>query len=150
MPSDTFCSGGVQDWQPVTAIGYPGTVDRAQVLDLQDMIELLTPVKSSGTVSAGRSSRQFDTILHTAPMASGNSGGPLVDACGRVVGINSFGSLSDGNDAEFGFAISNREIASFLRQAGVDFARTNVECKSPEQRSEEHTSELQSLMRISY
>src|SRR3546814_5910703 len=62
---------------------------------------------------------------------------PLVDACGRVVGINSFGSLSDGNDAEFGFAISNREIASFLRQAGVDFARTNVECKSPEQAQEE-------------
>src|SRR3546814_9584364 len=101
------------------------------------MIEPLTPVKSSGTVSAGRSSRQFDTILHTAPMASGNSGGPLVDACGRVVGINSFGSLSDGNDAEFGFAISNREIASFLRQAGVDFARMNVECKSPEKAQEE-------------
>src|SRR3546814_16842826 len=72
-----------------------------------------------------------------APMASGNSGGPLVDACGRVVGINSFGSLSDGNDAEFGFAISNREIASFLRQAGVAFARTNAECKSPEQAQEE-------------
>src|SRR3546814_394113 len=137
IPTDTFYSGAVQDGQPVTAIGYPGTVDRAQGLDLQDMIEPLTPVKSSGTVSAGRSSRQFDTILHTAPMASGNSGGPLVDACGRVVGINSFGSLSDGNDAEFGFAISNREIASFLRQAGVDFARTNVECKSPEQAQEE-------------
>src|SRR3546814_18913014 len=105
----------ISDWSSdvcssdLTAIGYPGTVDRAQGLDLQDMIEPLTPVKSSGTVSAGRSSRQFDTILHTAPMASGNSGGPLVAACGRVVGINSFGSLSDGNDAEFGFAISNRE-----------------------------------------
>src|SRR3546814_2382071 len=81
IPTDTFYSGAVQDGQPVTAIGYPGTVDRAQGLDLQDMIEPLTPVKSSGTVSAGRSSRQFDTILHTAPMASGNSGGPLVDAC---------------------------------------------------------------------
>src|SRR3546814_3042096 len=77
IPTDTFYSGAVQDGQPVTAIGYPGTVDRAQGLDLQDMIEPLTPVKSSGTVSAGRSSRQFDTILHTAPMASGNSGGPL-------------------------------------------------------------------------
>jgi hypothetical protein len=70
-------------------------------------------------------------------MASGNSGGPLVDICGRVLGINSFGSMSDGNDAEFGFAISNREIASFLRQAGVQFARTSIECKSPQEAQDE-------------
>src|SRR3546814_12534301 len=94
IPTDTFYSGAVQDGQPVTAIGYPGTVDRAQGLDLQDLIEPLTPVKSSGTVSAGRSSRQFDTILHTAPMASGNSGGPLADPCRPLVGLTSFRSLS--------------------------------------------------------
>lgn len=142
IPPDTFYLGAVNDGQPVVAIGYPGTVDRAQGLNLQDMIEPVSPVKSSGTVSAGRSSRQFDTILHTAPMASGNSGGPLVDVCGRIVGLNSFGSLSDGNDAEFGFAISNREIASFLRQAGVQFQRTAVECKSPEQVQEEEARRL--------
>src|SRR3546814_2641965 len=39
IPTDTFHSGAVQDGQTVTAIGYPGTVDRAQGLDLQDMIE---------------------------------------------------------------------------------------------------------------
>lgn len=142
IPPDTFYLGAVSDGQPVTAIGYPGTVDRAQGLNLQDMIEPVSPVKSSGTVSAGRSSRQFDTILHTAPMASGNSGGPLVDVCGRILGLNSFGSLSDGNDAEFGFAISNREIASFLRQAGVQFQRTTMECKSPEQVQEEEARRL--------
>ena len=142
IPPNTFYSGAVSDGQPVVAIGYPGTVDRAQGLNLQDMIEPLSPVKSSGTVSGGRSSRQFDTILHTAPMASGNSGGPLIDVCGRVLGINSFGSLSEGTDAEFGFAISNREVASFLRQAGVPFARTNVPCKSPEQAQEEESRRI--------
>lgn len=142
IPPDTFYVGAVSDGQPVVAIGYPGTVDRAQGLNLQDMIEPLSPVKSSGTISTGRSSRQFDTILHTAPMASGNSGGPLVDLCGRILGLNSFGSLSDGNDAEFGFAISNREIASFLRQAGVQFQRTTIECKSPEEVQEEEARRL--------
>src|SRR3546814_16347143 len=29
IPTDTFYSGAVQAGQPVTAIGYPGTVDRA-------------------------------------------------------------------------------------------------------------------------
>lgn len=126
----TFFAGAVQDAQQVVAIGYPGAVDRAQGMDLADIVQPMSPVKTPGVVSGGRSSKQFDTILHTAAMAAGNSGGPLVDNCGRVLGINSFGSLSDGNDAEYGFAVSNREIASFLRQANVDPQRTITPCKS--------------------
>ncbi|MGE4429382.1 MAG: S1C family serine protease [Sphingobium sp.] len=131
LPVSTFFAGAVTDGQHVTAIGYPGAVDRAQGLDLDEMIQPLSPVKTSGTVSMGRASHGFDTLLHTAPMAQGNSGGPLVDDCGRVLGVNSFGSQAESNaDAEFGFAISNREVASFLRQAGVSFQRTSAPCRS--------------------
>ncbi len=131
LPVSTFFAGAVSDGQHVTAIGYPGAVDRAQGLDLEEMIQPLSPVKTSGTVSMGRASHGFDTLLHTAPMAQGNSGGPLVDDCGRVLGVNSFGSQSESDaDAEFGFAISNREVTSFLRQAGVSFQRTSVMCRS--------------------
>ncbi|CAN5210654.1 hypothetical protein BH10PSE12_BH10PSE12_37500 [soil metagenome] len=137
LPVSTFYAGAVSDGQHVTAIGYPGAVDRAQGLDLKQMVEPLIPVKTSGNVSSGRSSKSYDTILHTAPLAAGNSGGPLVDDCGRVLGVNSFGSVSEGQDAEFGFAVSNREIASFLRQAGVQFLRTTAECKSLAQVSDE-------------
>lgn len=126
----TFFAGAAQDGQDIVAIGYPGSVDRAQGMSLADIIQPMSPVKTSGNVSSGRSSKQFDTILHTAPMAEGNSGGPLVDICGRVLGLNSFGSMSNGNDAEYGFATSNREIASFLRQAGVQPQRTIVPCRS--------------------
>lgn len=130
LPVSTFYAGAVSDGQHVTAIGYPGTVDRAQGLGLRQMVEPLGTVKTSGNVSSGRSSQAFDTVLHTAPLAAGNSGGPLVDDCGRVLGVNSFGSVSDGNDAEFGFAVSFREVASFLRQAGVASLRTIVPCRS--------------------
>lgn len=130
LPVSTFYAGALSDGQHVTAIGYPGTVDRAQGLGLKQMVEPLATVKTSGNVSSGRASRSFDTILHTAPLAAGNSGGPLVDDCGRVLGVNSFGSVSDGNDAEFGFAVSWREVASFLRQAGVPSLHTIVGCRS--------------------
>ena len=130
LPVATFYAGAVSDGQHVTAIGYPGTVDRAQGLGLKQMVEPLGTVKTSGSISSGRSSQSFDTILHTAPLAAGNSGGPLVDDCGRVLGVNSFGSISDGNDAEFGFAVSWREVASFLRQAGVASLHTVVACRS--------------------
>lgn len=130
LPVATFFAGAATDGQQVTAIGYPGSVDRAQGMNLQDIIHPMSAVRTTGTVSTGRATKQFDTILHTAPLASGNSGGPLVDECGRVLGINSFGSVSDGNDAEYGFAVSDREIASFLRQAGVQPQRTAEPCKS--------------------
>lgn len=131
LPVATFFAGAVNDGQHVTAIGYPATVDRAQGLDLKEMVQPLSPVKTSGTVSTGRASHGFDTVLHTAPMAQGNSGGPLVDDCGRVLGVNSFGSQAESTaDAEFGFAVSNREVASFLRQAGVSFLRTAMPCRS--------------------
>lgn len=130
LPVSTFYAGAVADGAHVTAIGYPGTVDRAQGLGLKQLVEPLATVKTSGAVSSGRASQSFDTILHTAPLAAGNSGGPLVDDCGRVLGVNSFGSVSDGNDAEFGFAVSWREVASFLRQAGVSSLHTVVPCRT--------------------
>ncbi|SER94568.1 S1C family serine protease [Sphingobium sp. YR768] len=130
LPVSTFYAGALTDGQRVTAIGYPGTVDRAQGLGLKQLVQPLATVKTSGTISSGRASQSFDTLLHTAPLAAGNSGGPLVDDCGRVLGVNSFGSVSDGNDAEFGFAVSWREVASFLRQAGVNSLHTIVGCKS--------------------
>lgn len=130
LPVATFFAGATTDGQSVTAIGYPGAVDRAQGMELNDIIKPMSAVRTGGTISAGRSAKQYDTVLHTAPLASGNSGGPLVDACGRVLGVNSFGSLSDGNDAEYGFAVSDREVANFLRQAGVQFQRSAEPCRS--------------------
>jgi len=130
LPVATFYSGVPLDGQQVTAIGFPGSVDRAQGMNWQDMIHPMSPIRTNGTVSTGRTSKQFDTILHTAPLASGNSGGPLVDECGRVLGVNSFGSVGDGNDAEYGFAVSNREIASFLQKAGVQPQRSIETCRS--------------------
>ena len=80
-------SGGVSgDMGEVSAVGYPMNVDLAQGLDLADIFDAQPPVKSRGFLSGQRPSRQFDTLLHTAPIARGNSGGPLLDSCGRVLG----------------------------------------------------------------
>ena len=114
----------------VTSVGYPMNVDRAQGLDLSDVFRSMSPVKSLGYVSGERPSRQFDTILHTAPIARGNSGGPLVDSCGRVVGVNSFGADNEGGDAEFFFAVSNRELLPFLRENDISPNVNDTECRS--------------------
>lgn len=115
----TIATGPVQDGAAVAALGYPYSVDRARELSAEGFVTPQAPVKSWGRVSGGASSQRFDTVLHDASIGRGNSGGPLVDACGRVVGINSFVSNSEGVDAVFGFAVSVKEIIPFLRGADV-------------------------------
>ncbi|MBH5323010.1 S1C family serine protease [Aurantiacibacter sediminis] len=131
LPPMTIAGNPAQSG-PVTAIGYPLNVDRAQGLSFSDMFRAQPPVTATGFLSGRRPSRDFDTLLHTAPIASGNSGGPLVDQCGRVLGVNSFGAESQGSDAEFFFAVSTRELLPFLRANGVTPRINSAECRSME------------------
>ncbi len=126
----TIASGPVTDGAAVAALGYPFSVDRARELSAEGFVTPQAPVKSWGRVSGGASSQRFDTVLHDASIGRGNSGGPLVDACGRIVGINSFVSNSEGVDAVFGFAVSAREMLPFLRSAGVRPQVTALSCRS--------------------
>ena len=114
----------------VTAIGYPMNVDQAQGLGDEDIFLAQPPVTSQGFLSGRRPSREFDTLLHTAPIARGNSGGPLVDGCGRVIGVNSFGAESMGTEAEFFFAVTIRELLPFLRANGVTPRVNSMPCRS--------------------
>lgn len=126
----SFFSGVVGDGVDVFAIGYPANVDIALEQSEEDVLRPSPPVKTRGSISSGRSSKSVESLLHTAPIAPGNSGGPLVDACGRVVGINSFGAVADGGGAEFYFAISVREVFTFLQSQGVSLGGTSSECRS--------------------
>jgi len=127
----TLFSGAPADSAEVFAVGYPGNVDMAEGLSMSDLVSPQAAVKTRGYVSAGRSSKAFDTILHTAPIGAGNSGGPLLDACGRVLGVNSFGTVSDnGTDSAFYFAVSAREVAAFLQDAGVSPHASGLPCTS--------------------
>ncbi|MCL6249520.1 serine protease [Altererythrobacter sp. KTW20L] len=114
----------------VTSIGYPQNVDQAQGLGMDDIFRAHPPVTSMGFLSGRRPSRDFDTLLHTAPIARGNSGGPLVDDCGRVIGVNSFGTDSARTEAEFFFAVSIRELLPFLRANNITPRVNSLPCRS--------------------
>jgi hypothetical protein len=129
VPASIF-SGVPEDGADVFAIGYPASVDVALEQSETDVLRPQQPVKTRGTVSSGRTSKSVESLLHTAPIAPGNSGGPIVDACGRLLGINSFGSVATDGGAEFYFAISARELSAFLTNRGVAFRAVRGDCRS--------------------
>ena len=131
----------------VISVGYPMNVDRAQGLSAGDIFRAQPPVKASGSLAGRRPSREFDTLLHTAPIARGNSGGPLLDPCGRVIGVNSFGAESGGADAEFYFAISTRELLPFLRANDITPQINSLPCRSLADLDEEERERAEAAAR---
>ncbi|MXO58604.1 trypsin-like serine protease [Altererythrobacter salegens] len=130
LPPLTISGNPPADSGQVISVGYPMNVDRAQGLKVGDLFRSQPPVKATGALAGHRPTREFDTLLHTAPIARGNSGGPLLDPCGRVVGVNSFGAESAGADGEFYFAISTRELLPFLRANNVTPQINSTPCRS--------------------
>jgi S1-C subfamily serine protease len=58
-------------------------------------------------------------MVHTASIAKGNSGGPLVDGCGRLVGVNTFINVDQSQSAKINYAIRSPAVAGFVQAAGA-------------------------------
>ncbi|MGH6614639.1 S1C family serine protease [Sphingomonas sp.] len=130
LPTLALYTGPVDEGGSVTALGYPGNVDIATARSAADYIRPLSPVRSEGVFSGRRTLTDIEVLLHTASIARGNSGGPLLDPCGRVVGVNSALTKSEEGDSSFGFAIADTELAAFLREAKQPYAAVGVSCTS--------------------
>lgn len=116
----------------VVAAGYPGAVvinDRNFRALIQGNIGAAPEVVlTRGEVSAVQNrDRGLPSVAHTAAISSGNSGGPLVDMCGRVVGINTFVTQASAGQGG-GFAIGSSGLVQFLKASGVSFQWQDAAC----------------------
>ena len=134
LPPLTLFGGPVTDGEAVIALGYPGNVDVATAQSAADFIKPLVPVRSQGGFAGRRSLTGIEVLLHTAGIARGNSGGPLLDQCGRVIGVNSAITKAEEGDSSFGFAIADSELVAFLSEAKQPFATTGAGCTGVEEK----------------
>jgi S1-C subfamily serine protease len=94
----------------ITAIGYPASVDEVTDPTLQ-------PSLKTGHVSALQTLDGVPFIQTDAALSAGMSGGPVVDAAGRVIGLNSY--QNSGETQQFNFAADLSSIRFVLARNGV-------------------------------
>ena len=80
------------------------------------------------TVIQGRGTGPADHRRHTAKISPGNSGGPLVDSCGRVVGINTFIRVQQETASSLDYAIQRR-AGRLPERAGVPHTLLDDPCQ---------------------
>ncbi|HYD13583.1 MAG TPA: trypsin-like peptidase domain-containing protein [Allosphingosinicella sp.] len=137
LPPIPLYVGPLDDGVQIAALGYPGNVDLATARSADDYIQPLPPTRSVGIFSNVRPINGITTLLHTANIARGHSGGPLLDQCGRVLGVNTLITRNQDGDAPFAFAVANRELTAFLGQARQPYQSVTTPCVSMSDRLRE-------------
>ncbi|MDX6473193.1 MAG: hypothetical protein QOK22_2009, partial [Gaiellaceae bacterium] len=124
-------SAGVRVGAPVAAIGSPlGNEDSLAV-------GVVSAVGRSIAALTAPHFQLIDAIQIDAPIAHGSSGGPLLDASGRVIGINAQIRSDAGGQAGIGFAVpidaARRSLRELLagRQVGYAYAGVQTEDLTP-------------------
>jgi S1-C subfamily serine protease len=114
QPLELGDSGTVQVGDPTVAIGNPFGLERTLTTGVVSALQRRLTAPSGFTI---------DNVIQTdAALNPGNSGGPLLDASGRVIGINSqIASGGPGGSVGIGFAVpvnTAKKVIPQLEEAG--------------------------------
>jgi len=100
-------SGGLVVGQEVVAIGNPYGLERTATTGIVSALERTIESPNGFTIQ--------NTIQTDAAINQGNSGGPLFDRAGRVIGMNSQIASRDGGNVGLGFAVPIDTIKPIAR-----------------------------------
>lgn len=118
----------------VVAAGFPGIVmagDQAfrRLIEQGDASAVPEMAVTSGEVSVMQDlAGGVPVVVHTAGISPGNSGGPLVDRCGRVVGVNTFLMVDAAQAVRVNYALASAKLIAFLKSQNVGVTELSGRC----------------------
>jgi len=115
--------------QSVYAAGFPPFVT-----DLDINQTAPSTVYSHGEVSVvQKQATGLTLVIHTANITHGNSGGPLVNNCVTLVGVNTFGrtEIAKGEVDKALYALSASSLRQFLDANQAQYTKSSSQCGKP-------------------
>ncbi|ESQ77288.1 peptidase S1 [Asticcacaulis sp. AC402] len=123
----------------VVSMGYPDITDHLLNRSGTALLEPADAYVTQGSIALFASTNpdgaRVDTLFHTASINHGNSGGPLLNECGQLVGVNTWtapSTLSAGGDLDVAagqfVATHVSALNTFLNSAGVKPQTTSSPC----------------------
>jgi S1-C subfamily serine protease len=124
--------------QAVTALGFPDNefqasagaimslIYAAQMQEEMKLVRRSSPAPGQPAVTvSGNSQGPLVRLQHSAPTGHGSSGGPLLDAKNRVIGV-CYASLvdrsqPDGGETDLNLAIASNVLSRFLKEHAIPF-----------------------------
>ncbi|MBN1617796.1 trypsin-like peptidase domain-containing protein [Candidatus Dojkabacteria bacterium] len=102
----------------IYVVGFPGSAEEDVIFS--DAASII-PTVTTGTISAVKPNydNKFDLVQMDASISHGNSGGPIFNSEGKVVGISTYG-LNEAESADFNAGVSAVELSSFLGELGIN------------------------------
>jgi putative serine protease PepD len=101
-------SSAVQVGQPVVAIGSPYGLENTVTAGIVSALHREMTAPNNFTIP--------DSIQTDAAINHGNSGGPLLNLAGQVIGINSQIKSDSGENTGIGFAVPSNTVKSIVSQ----------------------------------
>ncbi len=105
-----------------------------------ELVRPTAPSRSSGQIASLRdrapTGDPIPTINHEAAISSGSSGGPLIDECGRIIGVNTWHARGQDTLESRGVATRSSQLIDFLEEAGVTPTLSDQRCLSFAERVE--------------
>src|SRR5262249_17270860 len=133
----------LRDGQGVWAVGFPGASNRSGDEEAEFIPTLTQGIISrffNGKVGPQMPSMQM--IQTTAALNPGNSGGPLFNECGEVIGVNRAKALArvttpDGREIRvpeadaINWTVEAAELLTELERLSIPYTLANASCLAP-------------------
>lgn len=145
----SLSSNQINKGQKVYAIGFPGVADANVKFDGIESTVTEGIVGRNILASWTQDGSKQSLIQHSASINQGNSGGPLIDDCGRVVGINTAKAITTLNGSPYisqtegiFFATSISNFTNIFQQIGIPIHNDTTQCGAAVVESNEGISNI--------
>ena len=126
-------SSTVKSTETCYSLGFPSTIsdyDNKTTYTSDDVTVTTGQVNKVSAVNAGPA--PVDYVISSAKIENGNSGGPLVDEAGHVIGICQAVLSNDGFDSDYYYSIAIDQLIDMIKPLGIQYTSSDEPVPAPE------------------